>query len=91
MGASRRVNVKNYGPSKSEATSCRAIQPLKKEVCGEAAVYQVTFSDGEKVHVCQPCALYLKEVARGCGYNLSVKTLEDTPPASGNSRPSSGG
>jgi hypothetical protein len=55
---------------------CRAITPPSKEACGKPARFRVVFKDEDSVLACQPCALYLQQVAQEHRTNVKVEALD---------------
>lgn len=54
---------------------CRAIIPPAREGCGAPVTHRVTFKDGDKVMVCEDCALRFGEIAAGHGSNVRTEKL----------------
>lgn len=51
---------------------CHVVIPPATDACLKTATHVIEFGDGDKVHVCQSCALYLNELARS--HSTVIKT-----------------
>jgi hypothetical protein len=55
---------------------CVAVRPPMTDACGETATHLVTFRDGDKAAMCEPCAMYYAQMASSVGAPIKVETLE---------------
>jgi hypothetical protein len=56
--------------------TCRAIVPPNTDACGKPATHLVLFGDGDRVHACGPCALYLEQLAESHMTKVRIERLE---------------
>jgi hypothetical protein len=55
---------------------CHVMIPPSKDACLKTATHVVEFGDGDKVHVCPSCAVYLNELARTHSTVIKTTPLE---------------
>jgi len=55
---------------------CRAIIPPADTGCGADVTHRVTFRDGDRVLVCEACALNFEQIAAAHGTTVRKEKLE---------------
>lgn len=63
-------------PRKMTSPTCRAVTPPHTDACGKPATHVVAFGDGDKVHACGPCALYLEQLAESHSTKVRVERIK---------------
>jgi hypothetical protein len=59
----------------SNHKTCRVVTPPNTAECGKPARCLLTFADDDQTTACEPCALYLSELAKAHGTIIKVVRL----------------